>query len=87
MTYLALELSGITAKLVGIEGLTFGAWDVGVKVNKATDATPTVLPNPAKLNWAGFTETPTASRCPTWPLRRGPISRCRVRWRWMPLAC
>ena len=42
MTYLALDISGVNASLVGLEDvLAFNAWDIGVLVNKATDGTPT----------------------------------------------
>ena len=63
MTYLALDISGVNASLVGLEDvLAFNAWDIGVLVNKATDSTP--LTPPAKLNWASFTVTsrPRAAR-------------------------
>ena len=41
MTYLALDISGVNASLVGLEDvLAFNAWDIGVLVNKATDSTP-----------------------------------------------
>ncbi|MDO8341526.1 MAG: hypothetical protein Q7T59_06150, partial [Candidatus Woesebacteria bacterium] len=53
-SYMALEISGMTAKLVGIEGLTFGVWDGAVKVNTATDTDNNVATVPAKLDWTTF---------------------------------
>src|SRR6478735_8986442 len=54
--YLALDISGVNASLVGLEDvLAFNAWDIGVLVNKATDSTPATPPQ--KLNWAAFNET------------------------------
>ena len=47
-SYMALEISGLTAKLVGIEGLTFGMWNGAVKVNTATDTDNNVATVPAK---------------------------------------
>jgi hypothetical protein len=53
-SYMALEISGLTAKLVGIEGLTFGVWSGAVKVNTATDTDNNVATVPAKLDWPTF---------------------------------
>ena len=44
-TYLAIDISGVTASLVGLEDvLAFNAWGIGVLVNKATDSTPATPP-------------------------------------------
>src|SRR5260221_668407 len=51
---MGLELSNLTAKLVGIEGLTFGVYDAAVKINKATDKDNNPATNPEKLDWTTF---------------------------------
>ena len=52
MTYLALDISGVNASLVGLEDvLAFNAWDIGVLVNKATDGTPACCPT--RRSWTG----------------------------------
>ena len=53
-SYMALELSGMTAKLVGIDGLTFGVYQAGVKVNQAKDTDNNPATNPAKLDFTTF---------------------------------
>ncbi|HEX7052994.1 MAG TPA: hypothetical protein VF211_03555, partial [Burkholderiales bacterium] len=58
-SYMALELNGMTAKLVGIDGLTFGVYSAGVKVNQASDTDNDPLTNPAKLDWTTFFDTTT----------------------------
>src|SRR5439155_7574696 len=50
-SYIGLELSNLTAKLVGIEGLTFGVYDAAVKVNQAKDTDGNAATNPAKLEY------------------------------------
>src|SRR5262249_34854797 len=52
VSYLALELTGLSAKLVGIDGLTFGIWDGAVKVNQVKAGDPNA--SPAKLDWSAF---------------------------------
>ena len=55
VSYLALELTGLSATLVGVDGLTFGIWDAAVKVNKVKDGDTNSANDPAKLDWANFT--------------------------------
>jgi hypothetical protein len=55
VSYLALELTGLSATLVGVDGLTFGIWDAAVKVNKVKDGDSNVANDPDKLDWANFT--------------------------------
>src|SRR5678816_2279393 len=62
-SYMGLELSGLTAKLVGIDGLTFGVYGGAVKVNKATAGT--TAPAAVKKNWKTFTETSDSLPVPT----------------------
>ena len=58
-SYMALDLDGLVAKLVGIDGLTFGVYDAAVKINKASDTDANVATNPAKLDWATFFDNTT----------------------------
>src|SRR5258706_7452558 len=58
-SYMGLELSDLTAKLVGIEGLTFGVHDAVVKVNQAKDTDGNASTNPAKLNFTTFFDNTT----------------------------
>src|SRR5947208_7622684 len=51
---MGLELSNLTAKLVGIEGLTFGVYEAMVKVNQAKDTDANAATNPAKLDFTTF---------------------------------
>src|SRR5262249_55140557 len=49
VSYLALEISGAAASLVGLEDvLAFNAWDIGVLFNSVSD------PAADKLDWASF---------------------------------
>src|SRR5258706_6773295 len=58
-SYMGLELSDLTAKLVGIEGLTFGVYDAVVKVNQAKDTDGNASTNPAKLDFTTFFDNTT----------------------------
>jgi Ca2+-binding EF-hand superfamily protein len=53
-SYLGLELSGFSAALVGIDGLTVSVTEVSVKVNQATDTDGIATSNPPKLDWRTF---------------------------------
>src|SRR6185295_8907485 len=53
-SYLGLDLSGLSAELLGIDGLTLGVYGAGVKVNQAKDTDNNVATNPAKLDWTTF---------------------------------
>ncbi|HXV77257.1 MAG TPA: hypothetical protein VD788_13145, partial [Candidatus Polarisedimenticolaceae bacterium] len=53
-SYLGLELSGLSAALIGIEGLTISVTDATVKVNQASDTDGILATNPAKLDWVAF---------------------------------
>ncbi len=58
VSYLALDISGLSASLVGLEDvLAFNAWDVGVLLNSASDNDGNVNTTPGKLDWASFTVT------------------------------
>ena len=63
VSYLALDISGLNASLVGLEDvLAFNAWDIGVLLNNASDSDGDVNTTPVKLDWASFPR-PTASVC------------------------
>ena len=52
VNYLGVDLGGLNATLVGLEAIVdFGAWDINVLVNKATDGAG--LPT-TKLDWKDF---------------------------------
>src|SRR5258706_2844349 len=53
-SYMALDLSGMSAKLVGIDGFTFGVYAAGVKVNRANTPLNSAATNPAKLDFTTF---------------------------------
>ena len=55
-SYLALQLEDLTAKLIGVEGLTFGVYDGGVKLNQFKDA-DTDASNDQKLDWTALDNT------------------------------
>ncbi|HKS63240.1 MAG TPA: LEPR-XLL domain-containing protein, partial [Xanthobacteraceae bacterium] len=56
VSYLALDLSGLNASLVGLQDvLAFNAWDVGVLLNKLSAGTTAAASNPKKLDWSAFT--------------------------------
>ena len=58
MSYLALDISGLSASLVGLEDvLAFNAWGVGVLLNSASDSDGNANTTPGKLDWANFTVT------------------------------
>ena len=58
VSYLGLEVSGLTASLLGLEDiLVFNAWDIAVQVNSATDADANPATTAAKLDWSGFVVT------------------------------
>jgi hypothetical protein len=55
-SYLGVQISGLTADLIGLESiLEFHAGNVNVKVNKATDTDNNVATVPAKLDWDSLT--------------------------------
>ena len=55
-SYLGVQISGLTADLIGLESiLEFHAEAVNVKVNKATDTDNNVATVPAKLDWDSLT--------------------------------
>ena len=60
---MGLELSGLTAKLVGIDGFKFGVYSGAVKVNKMTKGT-TAPGTPVKKDWSTFTETSDTAPIP-----------------------
>ncbi|WP_157100266.1 hypothetical protein [Rhodoplanes sp. Z2-YC6860] len=53
-SYLGLDFSNLSAALVGIDGLTLGVYDGGVKVNQAKDGDTNPANDPAKLDWTTF---------------------------------
>jgi Ca2+-binding RTX toxin-like protein len=56
VSYLALDLSGLNASLVGLEDvLVFNAWDIGVLLNRVSDGDTNAANDPAKLDWSAFT--------------------------------
>src|SRR5258706_9510502 len=59
-SYMALDMSGLSAKLVGIDDLAFGVYSAGVKINKATDKDANSATNPAKLDWTTVSHGSTA---------------------------
>ena len=55
VSYLALDISGLNASLVGLEDvLVFNAWDIGVLLNSASDSDGNATTTPKKLDWANF---------------------------------
>ena len=57
--YLALELSGLNATLVGLDALLeFNAWNINVLVNQASDTDGLLATNTAKLDFGAFDEDP-----------------------------
>src|SRR6185295_3339810 len=59
--YLGIEMSGMTATLLGLEGkLDLSVWGAGLKVNKATDNDGVTTTTPAKLDWNSRTMDPIA---------------------------
>jgi hypothetical protein len=53
--YLALDISGLNASLVGLaDVLAFNAWDIGVLLNRASDSDGNAATTPAKLDWSTF---------------------------------
>ena len=71
VSYLALELTGLSAKLIGIDGLTFGIYDAAVKVNKVSDGDTDATNDPAKLDWSTFTATEGAGLLPDLTVNSG----------------
>ena len=67
-SYMALEVSGLAAHLVGLPDdlLTFTAWGVGLQLNTASDVVAGVasVTPPAKLDWADFAATSTGVALP-----------------------
>ena len=58
--YLGVQISGLTADLIGLESiLQFHASGVNVKVNKATDTDNNVATVPAKVDWTTFFDNTT----------------------------
>ena len=58
VSYLALDISGLSASLVGLEDvLAFNAWDIGVLLNSASDSDGNATTTPGKLDWASFAVT------------------------------
>ena len=78
VSYLGLDLSGLTAKLVGIDDLTFGAWNAGIKLNKVKAGTAVSTP-PTKINWKTFTPDPNGLSVPTLAVTSGMDDRARQR--------
>ena len=68
--YLGLEADGLTAKLVGIDGFTFGVYDGAVKVNQAKAGTD-VTTAPSKIDWKTFDETDASLQVPTLDVTSG----------------
>src|SRR5258706_13151092 len=51
VSYLALDLSGLNASLVGLEDvLVFNAWDIGVLLNRVSDGDTNAANRSAKLH-------------------------------------
>ena len=58
VSYLAIDLSGLNASLVGLEDvLAFNAWDIAVLVNSVSDGDANPANDPDKLDWSSFVVT------------------------------
>ena len=79
VNYLGLQLSALTAKLVGFDNLTFGVWDAAVKVNSVKAGTA-VTPVPSKIDWTGFNETADSLAVPSLDVTAGVDSRPKAVW-------